>query len=165
MMSGTPLPNDFPPGAAARLIYADADTALAMRTASADAAAKAAQLESKDARFGLKAGGAITLAGIAYDIHNGKPVDQAIVSGGVGFGASVAAGAVIGSVIPVPVVGTAVGALGGAVVGIFASGAVDSLYKNGIGDVGDAVKDGVSAVGDVAGAGKNVISDAWHSLF
>ena len=71
----------------------------------------------------------------------------------------------IGSVIPVPVMGTAVGALGGAVVGIFASGAVDSLYKNGIGHVGDAVKDGVSAVGDVAGAGKNVISDAWHSLF
>jgi len=42
---------------------------------------------------------------------------------------------VIGSVIPVPVMGTAVGALGGAVVGIFASGAVDSLYKNGIGHV------------------------------
>jgi len=159
------LARTAPAGASARLIYADADTALAMRTASVDATAKAAQVESKGARFGLKAGGAIALAGIAYDIYNGKPVDQAIVSGGVGFGASVAAGAVIGSFIPVPVVGTEVGALGGAVVGIFASGAVDSLYKNGIGDVGDTVKDGVSAVGDVAGAGKNLISDAWHSLF
>jgi len=56
-----------------------------MRTASADAAAKAAQVENKGARVGLKAGGAIALAGIVYDIHNGKPVDQAIVSGGVGL--------------------------------------------------------------------------------
>lgn len=159
------LARTAPAGASARLIYADVDTALAMRTASADAAAKAGQMESKGAHFGLKAGGAIALAGIAYDIHNGKPVDQAIVSGGVGFGASVAAGAVIGTFIPVPFAGTAVGALGGAVVGIFASGAVDSLYKNGIGGVGDAVKDGLSAVGDVTGAGKDLVSDAWHSLF
>jgi len=159
------LARTAPAGASARLIYADVDTALAMRNASADAASKAAQVESKGVHVGLKDGGAIAFAGIAYDIHNGKPVDQAIVSGGVGFGASVAAGAVIGSFIPVPVVGTAVGALGGAVVGIFASGAVDSLYKNGIGDVGDAAKDGVSAVGDVADAGKNLVSDAWHSLF
>jgi uncharacterized membrane protein len=107
----------------------------------------------------------LAAGGIAYDIANGKDFDQAIVSGGVGFGASVLAGAAIGTAIPVPIVGTAVGALGGAVVGVFASGAVDSLYENGIGAVGDAISDGASAVTDTGKALGGLAEDAWNAIF
>lgn len=66
---------------------------------------------------------------------------QAVASGGAGFlasvGAGAATGAVIGSFVPIPGVGTAVGAVIGAGVGIFTSGAVDSLFENGP-DVGEA---------------------------
>jgi hypothetical protein len=83
----------------------------------------------------------------------------------VGFGASVAAGALIGTAIPVPVLGTAVGAVGGAVVGLFASGAVDSLYQNGVGAVGDAIADGAGAVADAGKAVGGLIEDAWNAIF
>ena len=76
---------------------------------------------------------------------------MAAAAGAGGFAASVAAGAVIGSFIPVPGVGTAVGALGGAVVGTFTSGAIDSLFENGL-DVGDALGRGKEAVTDTAKA-------------
>ena len=102
---------------------------------------------------------------MAYDIANGKPVGQAVVSSRVGFGVSVATGAVTGSAIPVPVVGTAFGAVIGAGVGVFASGAVDSLWQNGIGDVGGAIADGAEAVGDTGEAVGGLAKDAWNAVF
>jgi hypothetical protein len=104
-----------------------------------------------------------------------------------GIGASAAAGAgigaVVGSFIPVPGVGTAVGVVGGVVVGTvvgaFTSGAIDSLFDNGmddLGDVGDAlasgwqeVQDLGSTIGDagsaVGGAVGDFASDTWNSIF
>jgi uncharacterized protein YukE len=154
-----------PEGSAAALIYRDFDASRALANSADDAAKAAASAESSAGRLGLKVGGALAAGGIAYDIANGKDFDQAIVSGGVGFGASVLAGAAIGTAIPVPIVGTAVGALGGAVVGVFASGAVDSLYENGIGAVGDAISDGASAVTDTGKALGGLAEDAWNAIF
>ncbi|MFI7589862.1 hypothetical protein ACIB24_22555 [Spongisporangium articulatum] len=131
----------------------------------ADGLAKSAEgAEKVGGRLMLGFGGALAVADAAYDIHNGKPVAQAVVSSGASFGASVAAGAVIGSFIPVPVVGTAVGALGGAAVGVFTSGMVDSLFEN-HGDVADAIGDGVSEVGDAGKAIGHLAEDAWDTIF
>jgi len=154
-----------PEGSAAALVYRDFDASRALANSADDAAKAAASAESTAGRVGLKLGGAMAIGGVVYDIANGKDVDQAIVSGGVGFGASVLAGAAIGTAIPVPVVGTAVGAVGGAVVGIFASGAVDSLYQNGIGAVGDAISDGASAVANTGKAIGGLAEDAWNAIF
>jgi hypothetical protein len=102
--------------------------------------------------------------GIYSDIQDGESGTQALVSQGGGLAASIAAGALIGTAIPVPVVGTAVGALGGAVIGILADGAIDSLFENGpdvgaaleegwdsLEDTGSAIKDGVSSLGGAIG--------------
>jgi len=154
-----------PSGTSAAQIYRDFDAGRAMAYQADDVAAAAKNVDGNAAKWGFRAGGALAVAGVAYDIANGKPAAQAIVSGGVGFGASVAAGAAIGTLIPVPVVGTAVGALGGAVVGVFASGAVDSLWENGIGDVGGAIEDGADAVADTGKAIGGAAEDAWNAVF
>ncbi|MCV7068248.1 hypothetical protein H7H51_25615 [Mycolicibacterium farcinogenes] len=158
------LAKSAPPGTPAAQIYRDFDQSRIFAQHADDALKAADDAKVKAGRLGLKVGGALAVAGIAYDIAHGKDVDQAIVSGGVGFGASVLAGAAIGTAIPVPVVGTVVGALGGAVVGVFASGAVDSLYQN-AGDVGQAIKDGFSAVGDTGEAIGGLVGDAWDAIF
>jgi hypothetical protein len=77
----------------------------------------------------------------------------------------VAAGAAIGTLVPVPVLGTAIGALVGAGVGLFASGAVDSLYENGPTHIGDALADGAEAVGDAGAAIGDLATEAWHAIF
>lgn len=154
-----------PAGSPASQIYKDFDASRAAAYSADDAAKAAAKTEATAGRIALKVGGAFAVAGVVYDIMNGKPVEQAVVSGGVGFGASVAAGALIGSAIPVPVLGTAAGALGGAVVGVFASGMVDSLYQNGIGAVGDAIEEGAKAVGDAGAAVGDLAEDAWDAVF
>lgn len=121
------------------------------------------------------------------DINNGESVEQAVVSNGVGFAASLAAGAgtgaIIGSFIPVPVVGTIVGAVAGTivggVVGIVTSGMIDSMWENGVDgieDVGQAIADGwgeVVATGeaigdmasDVGGAIADGAKDVWDAIF
>lgn len=109
--------------------YKNLDDADAQTRAASKATDDAAKANQRGKAIGLKAGGILAGAGIVYDITQGNPVDQAVVSGGVGFGAFVAAGALIGSAIPVPVVGTALGAIGGAAVGVFTSGAIDSMYE------------------------------------
>lgn len=154
-----------PSGTSASQIYRDFDIGRAAAYQADDVAVAAKNVDANAAKWGFRAGGALAVAGVAYDIANGKPAAQAIVSGGVGFGASVAAGAAIGTMIPVPVVGTAVGAIGGAVVGVFASGAVDSLWQNGIGDVGGAIEDGMQAVGDAGEAIGGLAKDAWDAIF
>ena len=90
-----------------------------------------------------------------------------MAAGAGGFAASVAAGALIGSFIPVPGVGTAVGALGGAVVGTFTSGAIDSLFENGP-DLGTALGRGGEAVvdtGKAIGGGVVKVADGIAGLF
>ena len=111
-------------------------------------------------------GGAIAVGGIAYDIAAlDKPWHQAVVSGGAGFGASIAAGALVGTAIPIPIVGTVVGAGTGAVVGIFTSGMVDDLFESENTTVQDAFGAGASAVTDVGTATVNAGKSVWNALF
>lgn len=121
----------------------------------AEQARKADDLD-RAARAGqLKLGGALAVVGIGLDVAAGEDPVQAVASGAGGFAASVGAGALvgagIGTLIPVPGVGTAVGAVAGAGVGIFTSGAIDSLFEEGP-DVSDAVSAGLGALGDTGGA-------------
>ncbi|MCV7363097.1 DUF1269 domain-containing protein [Mycolicibacterium neworleansense] len=159
------LAKSAPAGTPAAMIYRDIDHARSLANQADDVAKGAQSTKANAGRIGLKVGGGLAVAGVVYDIANGKDVDQAIVSGAAGFGASVAAGALIGTAIPVPVVGTAVGALVGAGVGIFTSGAVDSLYQNGIGSLGTAISDGASAVADTGRAVGGLVKGAWDAIF
>jgi hypothetical protein len=127
-----------------------------------DLAKHADDLDRASTRVPLKLGGALTIAGIGYDIATGKDPVQATASGLGGFAASVGTGALIGTAIGGPV-GTAVGVVVGAGVGIFTSGAIDSLFENGP-DVGeafdagvDAVKDTGEAVGDAVGGAVSAV--------
>ncbi|MBB4853576.1 uncharacterized protein YukE [Mycobacteroides chelonae] len=157
------LARNAPPGTAAATMYQDVYMSRAL--AADDIARAGTSVEVRADRIGMKAGGALAVGGVVYDIAHGKDVEQAIVSGGVGFGASVLAGAAIGTAIPVPIVGTAAGAVGGAVVGIFTSGAVDSLYQNGIVGIGDAIGDGADAVADTGKAIGGLAKGAWDAVF
>ncbi|MGW5454948.1 hypothetical protein [Nocardia sp. NPDC003979] len=155
-----------PAGTPRETIYRDMDWSREQMQNAGKALDDAEKAKANGKTIGLKVGGALAVAGIAYDIHNGKPVEQAVVSGTAGFAASVAVGAAVGSIVPGP--GTAVGALAGAVVGagagIFTSGAVDSLYTDGL-SVGGAVNGGIDALeatGDAIGSG---VSKAWNAIF
>lgn len=145
-------------------MYRNLDRANASTRAASAAADDAAKAQRAGKSFGLKAGGALAVAGVAYEISQGKDPVQAIVSGAAGFGASVAAGAIVGSAIPVPVVGTVAGAIVGAGVGVFTSGMVDSLWENGIGEVGGAIEDGAQAVADAGEAVGGAIADAGSAV-
>lgn len=121
---------------------------------------KAKAAEKTGGRVGLKIGGALAVAGVVYDIvATDKDPVQATVSGAAGFGASVAMGAGVGAVIGGPI-GVGVGAVAGAVVGVFTSGMVDSLWENGVDNVGNAINDGFEAVEDAAGAVVDGVSDS-----
>ncbi|MDI9895975.1 hypothetical protein QM797_14715 [Rhodococcus sp. IEGM 1381] len=159
------LAQSAPPGTPAAQIYRDVDESRAALRRSEKFRDVADKIETRAGRFFAGLGGALAVGGIAYDIYEGKPVDQAIVSGGLGFGAAVAAGALIGTAIPVPGVGTLVGAAGGAIVGIFISGAVDTLYTEGLGSVGDAIGDGAAAVADTGSAIGELATRAWDAIF
>lgn len=115
-------------------------------------------------------GGPLAVGGFIYDVAVlDKPWHQAAVSGGVGFGASVAAaaaaGAAIGTVIPVPFVGTALGAVVGTGVGIFTSGAVDSLFLDGEQSFGSAVDAGQKAVSDTLDSAEQLSKQLWGAIF
>lgn len=136
-----------------------------------DVAGAADDLERSSKSLPLKAGGALAVAGIGLDIAGGEDPVQAVASGGGGFLASVAAGAgagaVVGTFVPIPGVGTAAGAVVGAGVGIFTSGAIDSLFENGP-DVGAAFDSGVDALADTGGAiadGAGAVVDGIGGLF
>ena len=142
--------------------YDDLDRA-ATQVRNADDLVRGAEATSRTSKtLPVKVGGALALAGIGYDIANGKDPVQAVAAGGGGFLASVAAGAatgaVVGTFVPIPGVGTAVGAVVGAGVGVFTSGAIDSLFENGP-DVGAALDRGVESVADTGKAiGSGVVS-------
>lgn len=163
------LAKTAPPGSPAALVYRDYDHARAFARGAEDTAKTAGKVDSKAGRVGLKVGGALALGGVVYDVANGKDVDQAIVSGGAGFGASVAAGALagaaLGSLVPLPGVGTVAGAAVGVVAGVFTSGAVDSLWENGMDSVGDAIGDGADAVVDTSKAIGGLAESAWNAVF
>ncbi|MBF6354039.1 hypothetical protein IU449_05645 [Nocardia higoensis] len=159
-----------PVGTPREVVYRDMDWSRQQTLKAGELLDEADNAKSRGARIGFKVGGALAAAGIAYDIYNGKPTEQAVVSGLAGFGASVAAGAgvgaAIGTVVPGPgnLVGAAAGTVVGAAVGIFTSGAVDSLYEDGL-SVGGAVNSGWDAVestGETIGGG---ISKAWNAIF
>ncbi|WP_309133878.1 hypothetical protein [Cellulomonas sp.] len=163
-------------------------------TALADDAARAASNAKVPVALGrglLVLGVAATGYGIYDDIQDGESPAQAAVSNGAGFaasllagaGAGAATGAIVGSFVPVPVVGTVAGAVVGTVVGttvgLITSGAVDSMWENGVdslGDVGNAIADGWDEmtstvgdagemIGDAAGAVGGTVKDAWDALF
>jgi len=143
--------------------YRDIDYHLG-RVSTADDIIKSAESTSRASKtLPIKVGGALAIAGIGIDIANGKDPVQAVASGGGGFLASVAAGAVIGTAIPIPGVGTAVGAVVGGVVGVFASGAIDSVFENGP-DVGTAFHRGVESVADTGKAIGGGIKAVGHGI-
>ncbi len=128
--------------------------------------------------------------GIYDDMANGgESAEQATTSNvggflaGMGAGAAsgAAAGAIAGSIVPGAgtAVGAVVGTVVGAGVGIVTSGAIDSMWENGVedlGDVGEAIGDGWDELvdtgeaicdlgGDAVDAVGDGISDAWNSVF
>ncbi|MGW0178648.1 hypothetical protein [Nocardia sp. NPDC003345] len=159
-----------PAGTPRQTVYRDMDWSRQQMLKAGDLLDESGNAKTKSAKIGFRVGGALAVAGIAYDIYNGKPAEQAVVSGLAGFGASVAAGAAVGAavgtVVPGPgnLVGAAAGTVVGAAAGLFTSGAVDSLYSDGL-SVGNAIDGGVEALestGDAIGGG---ISKAWNALF
>jgi hypothetical protein len=128
-------------------------------------AAKVGSLvESKIPVIGL----VVTAADIGYDIHTGKPVGKAVISGVGGALAAAGTGALVGTMIAGPV-GTVVGAGVGIVAGLVVSGGLDWGYdelpdgakqaiEGGFDAVGQGVEDAGSAIGD--GAKK-----AWNAIF
>ncbi|MCW2794234.1 MAG: hypothetical protein JWO76_3332 [Nocardioides sp.] len=157
------------------------------KAAEARAAQYAALAKDPELPRGIKggitgAGGVLSVLTTAWGIHNdlenGESTEQAVASnvGGTvaGIAAGTASGAAIGAAVGsvVPGAGTAVGAVGGAVVGtavgVVTSGAIDSMYENGVdsaGDVVDAVGDGVDDLGDLAGDVGDVGGDVVDAIF
>jgi uncharacterized protein YukE len=143
---------------------------------------EADELERKAARAGSKIGARIPIAGlvitaadIGYDIHTGKPVGKAVVSGVGGALAAAGTGALIGTAIGGPV-GTVIGAGAGIVVGMATSGALDAAYdrlpegtqkaiEDGFGAIGDGVGNAAEAVGDAGEAVADNARKVWNSIF
>lgn len=112
----------------------------------------------------------MAVGAVAYDVAVlDKPWHQAVVSGGAGFGASVAAGAatgaLIGSIVPVPLVGTVFGAAVGTGIGIWTSGAVDSLFEDSDRSFASAYDAGRDALGDTWQSASNTGKFVWNALF
>lgn len=111
---------------------------------------------------------ALTAVDIGYDIHEGKPVGKAIVSGVGGAWAAAELGAAAGTLVAPPF-GTVVGAVVGLGVGLAVSGGLDYAYDKLPKGVTDAIEGGFNAVGHGLGdAGDAVGSTAkkvWHSIF
>jgi uncharacterized protein YukE len=111
----------------------------------------------------------ITAAGVGYDIHQGKPVGKAVISGVGGAAAAMAAGAAIGTLVPIPVVGTVGGAVVGLVVGVGVSGALDYAYDGLPQGVKDSIEGGFSATGEAIGEVGDAIGGgakkAWEAIF
>lgn len=114
-------------------------------------------------------GAAITVAGVGYDIHQGKPAVKAIVSGGGGMLASIAGGAATGAALgamganPVTVVVGA--AIGGAVAGLAASGIIDAGYDRLPIGVRDAFNDGQAAVSRAVDEAGDDAGRLWDKIF
>ncbi|MGI9063107.1 MAG: hypothetical protein ACR2FQ_04740 [Pseudonocardiaceae bacterium] len=91
----------------------------------------------------------ITAAGVGYDVHQGKPVGKAVISGVGGAASAMLVGAAVGG---------PVGAVVGLGVGIVVGGGLDWGYDQLPGGVQDGIEDGFKAVG-------GGVKDAWNSVF
>lgn len=130
----------------------------------ASAMAGTAALRRSQAVKELARARAVNPAHVARDAWYGRlDAAQELRDDATGFLASMAAGAgtgaVIGSFVPVPGVGTVAGAVVGAAVGVFTSGVIDSLFEEGP-DVGAALDRGTEALADTGQA----IADAPGAL-
>lgn len=143
---------------------------------------EADEFERKAARAGSKIGARIPIAGlvitaadIGYDIHTGKPVGKAVISGAGGALAAAGTGALIGTAIGGPV-GTVVGAGAGIIVGMATSGALDAAYdrlpegtqkaiEDGFHTIGNGVGNAAEAVGDAGEAVADNARKVWNSIF
>lgn len=146
-------------------IYRDLERAEDLRRQAGDATRRADDLlgRSKHLDSPLRLGAALAIAGIGYELYRGKDPTQAVVVGGGGFLATVGATALVASVIPVPGVSTAVGAVVGVGIGIVTSGALDSMFENGPsvesawnGGKDAAVDTGKAVVGAAVGLGRAI---------
>ncbi|RZU51601.1 hypothetical protein EV385_3432 [Krasilnikovia cinnamomea] len=106
----------------------------------------------------------ITAAGIGYDVHQGKPVGKAVISGVGGALAAAGTGALIGTAFGGPV-GTVAGAVIGAGVGIVTSGALDYAYDELPEGTKAAIEDGFAAIGDAGAAIGDGAKKVWDSIF
>jgi len=135
--------------------YERVDAAARRGSSAADLASTAKDSARNGKTLPLKVGGGLAVAGIGYDIHQGKDPVQAVAAGGGGFAASVGAGMAtgmaIGTFVPVPGVGTAAGAVVGAAVGVMTSGAINSVFEEGA-NVREAASAGLKAGTDTAKA-------------
>ncbi|MGN5239682.1 hypothetical protein [Rhodococcus sp. SJ-3] len=121
----------------------------------ASTTAKHTQLADVPGRLAIGTGTLSLVAGVGIDYYGGgESLEQAVVSNSAGLGASIVAGALIGSALPG--LGTLGGALAGTVAGIFASGGVDYLYEEsaqswgGLWDAGRSeLREAASALGDL----------------
>lgn len=131
--------------------YDDLDTYTRMGAAADDGLSQASRLTRLGKAAPVALGGVLAIGGAYYDYaHGGESAEQAILSNGGGFAASLATGALVGTAIGGPV-GTVVGAVVGAGVGVFTSGMIDGLFENG-GDVTDAAMAGLDTVVDTGAA-------------
>ena len=121
-------------------------------------------IESKIPVVGL----VVTAADIGYDIHTGKPVGKAVISGVGGALAAAGTGALVGTMIAGPV-GTVVGAGVGIVAGLVVSGGLDWGYEELPDGAKQAIEGGFDAVGHGIGDAGSAIGDsakkAWNSIF
>ena len=97
------------------------------------------------------AGMAIAAVSIGYDIHEGKPAGEAIVSGVGGAVAAIEVGAEVGAVVGGPL-GVVVGAGVGGIVGVIAEGGLEWGYDHMIPEgTQNAIQGGFDVAGHVAG--------------
>jgi hypothetical protein len=111
---------------------------------------------------------AITGAGIGYDISQGKPAGEAIISGVGGALASALMGAAAGTAIGGPL-GTVVGAGVGIIAGVATSGVIEWGYDQLPQGVRNCIEDGAKTVGNAIGeTGKAIgggVKRVWDSIF
>jgi len=111
---------------------------------------------------------AVTAVDIGYDIHTGKPVGKAVISGVGGALAAAGTGAMIGTMVAGPA-GTVAGAVIGAGVGMLTSGALDAAYDRLPAGTQKAIEDGFGAVGHGVGDAGEAVGDGakkvWNSIF
>ncbi|WP_030443097.1 hypothetical protein [Actinoplanes subtropicus] len=147
----------------------------ALNLASWDKFLEADQVERSALRIGSKfearlpvIGLALTAVDIGYDIHTGKPVGKAVISGVGGALAAAGTGMVIGTMVAGPV-GTVAGAVIGAGVGMLTSGALDAAYDRLAPGTKAAIEGGFNAIGhgveDAGEAVGHTASKVWHSIF
>ncbi|KHK95750.1 hypothetical protein LK09_18145 [Microbacterium mangrovi] len=117
-------------------------------------------------------GAAAAAYGVYDDLQHGESAEQAVVSNGGSFAASLGAGivtgAVFGTIFEPPVgtiVGAALGAIVGAGVGIFTSGVIDHLYEDAAPGWADTLRAGVDEWVETGEAIGGLATGAWHAIF